>query len=320
MLDDTTRYLLFGAGVPLALAGGLMLLGAALRPRSPLPPEAGAAGSTGGRVASRDGPAWRSRVALGVGVPPILAFLVLFGWPIGTETWRTAAYAPMLGLACALAIGPGSRPWWTTAACAVVGPLLALLVMPYTRPEPAWVRWLPAAFGAALVLPVELLARRRGSAGRSLAVALALAGAAAGGLVLFSGFMKLSVPLVAMTTGAACVCLAAWRRSAAPLAGSAAPIVTLTAATALYHAWLNAKFLDSPIPTGAFALVAAAPLAAWVGELAPIARRRAWVAGTARVALVAGMCAAGVAMALLADEHAEAGDDPYSEMYGLPSP
>ncbi len=242
----------------------------------------------------------------------ILAFLALYGWPAGSETWRTAAFAPILGLAAAMPLLVIRAPWARAVTVLGLAVALPVLLLPYTRPEQWVIQLLPGALVVVLVGPMEVLvARRRGP---SMAIGLAIAAGAATGLVLVSEFLKLSIPLAALSFSTALLAVYTLRRPTLSLAAGPLLVIVPTTATALVFAWLEEKYRQGPIPVAAFALAALAPLAMWLAELAPLLRRRARLGGVVRVALVAGACAGAFALALVRPKPASPSGD-YDRMY-----
>jgi hypothetical protein len=292
-LDDLTRQIVFGLACPAVITGALLAPGAFSRPEA----------------SHRDRGHWR--VPLAVGLPVVLAFLALYGWPGASDTWRTAAFAPMLGLVAALLATLVPAPWLRAALVVAVAGILTLLIRPYTRPEHWAVRALPAPALVALIGLMQVLASRR--RGPSLTIGLAIAAAAGAGLVLFSGFLKLSVPLGALAVSTWVLALYSLRRPDLSLARGVMLIVLPTVFTALFFAYLEVKFRKDPIPPAAFALVACAPLAMWLGELGWVRSRRPWVGVAIRAALVAIICAGGFGLALGTKKQAP--KDPYTDLY-----
>lgn len=292
-MDDQTQQIVFGLVSPLVITGALLAPGLLSKPNE------------NGRER------WQLRVPLAVGAPVVLAFLALYGWPGASETWRMAAFAPMLGILAALVLALTPTPWLRAVLVVAVAGALTLLIRPYTKPEHWMVRMLPAPALAALVGLMEPLASRR--RGLSLTIGIAIAVGAAATMVLHSGFLKLSVPIGALAVSTMVLAVYSLWRPDLSLARGVMFIVLPTTFTALFFAYLEVRFGKGPTPPAAFALVAFAPLAMWVGELGVFRSRRRWVGVALRAVLVAATCAIGIGLALTAKKQAP--EDPYADFY-----
>ena len=292
-MDDATRQILFGAACPATITGAL--LGAGL-------------------VATRrpeNRRRWPWLAPLAVGIPVTLAFLALYGWPGPTETWRTAAFAPMLGLAATALVLLLPHPWTRHLAVFALAGALTSLIRPYTRPEHWAIQLLPAPALLILVGFMNSLASR--GRGPSIAIGLALSTGAAAALVLVSGFLKLSVPIGALATSTALLAAYSLARRDLSLARGVMFIVLPTMWTALLIAYLEVKFRKDPIPPVAFALVAFAPLAMWLAELPWLRSRRPWLAGAVGIVAVSLLAGSGIVLALTAAKPVK--KDPYADLY-----
>jgi hypothetical protein len=139
-----------------------------------------------------------------------------------------------------------------------------------------------AGLGAALAAnwALLLLLARRG-ASRSVPLVLATANVGAAVTVMFSGYLTggpVGLPLAAALTGAAVASLAI---AGPPASGGAVALGVL----GLFSLLIIGHFFGSLTPTHAV-LLFAAPLAGWVPEMVPPGRRRPWLLGPARLALV----------------------------------
>lgn len=285
-MTDTVAQIVFGAVCPLVLAVALAFPGAKAKRDEK----------------GRDRFAWRLVAALGV--PVIVAFIALYGWP--KEDWQHVMYVPAAALAIGIVSAVTKRGLVRRLVMAVVlGAGVAACIWPIIEPESITLK-LGVAGGVALVsLVLEPIGR---SAGPATPLALALAVAASAATVLISGFLKLSVPYGALGVALASVGGVSLIRDRSLTLGDGpmavvASMIVVTPVTAYLYALHNEP---SPWP---FVLAAAAPLALLLALPA-----RGWIGVVLRFVLVAAPCAAAILMQLNEGEDA-AEDDPYADMY-----
>jgi hypothetical protein len=341
-MTDELKQILFGIAFPFAFSLAAMAAAFARRRTvdvakpSPHPSPGGRGGTS---------PAfWPWQATCAVGVPLVLAYILLYGMPAlpeplrsmlpaidgGTsDTWRTAVFPPLVGLIASIplwfagSLSPRASGVLFALAAIVVAGLTPWLIYPYLKPEPWAVHLVAPVAALAVIAAVEPVAARR--SGPSVIIALGFACAAAAGLILMANFLKLSIPMGALAMAMLGVMVIALLRRGATLSRGPLLVIVPATITAVLFAWLNHRFLEGPIPIGAFALVALSPVMLWAGEWPPNdAERRAtpanirWLGGLARIAAVLLTCAAGLAWAMLATNAAEddaAADDPYADMY-----
>ena len=296
-MDDTAKQICFGLVAPLLIAGAA--LGPAWRPAE----------------SGRDRRAWRIPVALGV--PVVLAFVMLYG-PV-TEKWQATVYVAAVGTAAGVAMAISPR------AVLVRGLLLAALaagttvaVWPvFAEGDPRWIRVVPAAGTLLLAAALEPLAVRR--PGASVPGALTIAAGATAAIVLNSGFLKLTAPIGALTVALGVSAALALFRRRLSLADGAVAVVAPLLVVAPLVAWLYAAGSGASIPAVSYALPAASPLLLWAGELPVVRDRPAPVAVAVRWLLVFGVCAVAIVLAFGVFAEAAPTDDldaMYREMTG----
>lgn len=145
--------------------------------------------------------------------------------------------------------------------------------------EVLWLAGLAAA-ALALVSGVDVLARRSpGSGGPALGVALV---SLAAGALHFGGSASLAQLAGGLATPLGAFAVLAWWRRDASLAGGAT-----TSATTLYLGLVAAGFFAAELPGASAALLALAPLGAWIGRLPALEGRGALRLATAAVAMLA---------------------------------
>jgi len=347
-MTDELKQILFGVAFPFAFGLAAMAL-AYLRRRatddassSPRPSPSGRGSETpaprSAAPSTSASPAfWPWQATCAVGVPVVFAYILLYGMPALPEplrsilptperglsdTWRTAVFPALVGLIA-------STPLWfagslSPRACRVLFALAAIVVAgltpwlthPYLKPEP-WAMHLVGPVALLVVIAaLEPVAVRR--PGPSVIIALGFACAAAAGLILMANFLKLSIPIGALAMAMLGVMVIALFRRGVTLSRGPLLVIVPATITAVLFAWLNHRFLEGPIPAGAFALVGLSPVMLWTGEWPLVARRRAWVGGLARIAAVLLACATGLAWAAMATNAADGNApaaDPYADMY-----
>ena len=269
------ELLLYGVLVPVAVCG--LALAAMQRPWR-------AVGAGGNR--------WAGALAHGGGY--IAGYAALFGWPTlpPHEGWQWLAYVAVIAIAGGLidaSPGPAIVARWGVRLA--VAALSAWLLVPgWMDARPLWVPVLGATI-LALWWVLRGLAGRASGACLSLVILVALVGA--GGVLVQSGlarFGQLAVALAA-TFGARWL-IVLWNRSAGEDFGVwAVPAVLLPGL--MFTGYFNNY---SEVPAAVFILAALAPLAACVGDIAPLRRLTGWPATLTRTAAV--LMVAGVAVAV----------------------
>ena len=261
-MDDSTRQIVFGVACPVAISVALLSVGFL-------------------KKLDEDGrEPWPIRIPLAIGIPPVLAFLALYGWPTGADTWRTAAFAPLLGLAAAIILTYNRAPWTRSLVAVLLAAAVTFLFRPYTRPEHWVLQVLPAPAMILVLCVMEPLASRR--RGPSVVFPLGLAVGAATGLIMLSGFLKLTIPLAALSFSMLILFLYSLRRPRFSLASGPMFVIFPTVLIAVFVAFLEAKFNAriqktsvSPMAYSPGCSRAPGPLAlrTGVGPLAPVLGR-----------------------------------------------
>ena len=265
-------FVLWGVLAPAVLAGVLLLLGA---PRSTAPQDG-----------ARPQRAWTATLAFGAGCA--VGHAATLGGPPPlppVSATQVALLLPLLAAAIGLATAPRAVPralaWVLRAGlCALVPWWLLRQLAKHWEPRDAW----PVLAGSSLALGalwwgLEAWARRRRGASVPLVAWLVSAGGAAALILSRSAMAAQFATTLAGVCGAAVV--VAWMRPGLSLAGGAMGV----AAVVLAGVWLAGAYL-AELPPAAAALLAAAPLAAWLGETAPVRRLAAWQAAAARLGMV----------------------------------
>jgi hypothetical protein len=292
-MGETSQQIVFGLVAPLLIAAAVI----------------GPATARACREGDRDRLAWR--IPVGLAMPVVLAFVVLYGRP--REQWQHVLFVPVAGAVVGVVMAFTPRSVWPRGVLFVIlGVLATVAVWPVLERESMWWKLGAAAGTLALAAGLEPLAVRR--PGVSLPGGLALAAAAVTTIVLISGFMKLAVPLAALVIGLGVCALVALWRCRFSLADGAVAVVTPLLVVSLIVAWLYMVSSGDALPAASFVLPAAAPLALWLGELPLLRRRSPWLAVPVRWALVAAICGVAVALALRPGGE-DASDDPVGEMY-----
>jgi hypothetical protein len=220
------------------------------------------------RVVPPSRPEWSGALALGGAF--VLGAGLLLGWPRfpPAEPAQWLVYLPLLAI---LASNSTDR---SMAQEGVVTTLLAMLCAGLVVPSQNLPDYLVLRAGLAaiilcLLLALEPLARmRQGPAGPM--VLLLWCGAAAG-LLILAGIAKFAMLAAIMAACCAGGVIAGLARADFTFAGGALVVVTLLIPGLLFSAWIATY---SPVPGACFILVAAAPLAWWVGQIRPLKRRR----------------------------------------------
>lgn len=283
-MGETARQIVFALVAPLAIVLAVVAPGLGARPGAP---------SGAGTAGSRDRFAWRFPLALAT--PVALAFVVLYGWP--TEQWHHVMFVAPAGLAVGVAMSLAPRSAWVRGSLfAALGALAVLAVWPVLRGESVWcVVWIAGGTMLAVAALEPLAARRPGV---SVPGALTLAAGTAAVVVLQSGFIKLTIPLVALATVlAACTALAAWRCDLS-LADGAVAVVAPMLIVGPCVAWLYMASSEDPFPVASFVLPAFAPCLMWPGELRPVRERSPWAAVAIRWTAVAVGCGLAVVLTI----------------------
>lgn len=221
--------------------------------------------------------------------------------PAERKDWLVylALAATGLGLLDSLLMRPAWSRWGKRAILAGAAVWL-LLRTKFANPEDAWAQHplegaacLACLAAAMLALwgNLEALAERLPGATMPL-VLLQVAVGTAGILGLYHSLSLAQLAgAVAAALGASV--LVAWWNPALSLARGAVPVVT----TLLSGLWIVGYVgLDEP-PPACFALLAAAPAAAWIGEWRVVWERAPWLATLVRAAAVAVPVSAAVALA-----------------------
>jgi hypothetical protein len=223
--------------------------------------------------ARRIGPgAWVGALALGAGF--VAGYLALFGWPglAPKESWEWLPHIVAAVTAAAMLVGwsrvPRPAGWAIVALAATAA---AWLLVP--RWQESRLAWTIALAVAVLVVWIALftLAQRTSAVSPALVILIAASAAA---LVLeraaTARFAQLAGVLAASVGGCLVVTLLRSAPKLGPgLAGGGAVLLVGLMFTGHFN-----HFSDTP--PACFFLVALAPLLAWIGQWAPIRRRRSW--------------------------------------------
>lgn len=244
----------------------------------------------------RSGPgAWVGAMGLGAGY--VTGHLALFGWPGLTpkESWQwmphIAAAVATAGILIASARVP-RRMGWGIAVLVAIGAGW-LLVPRWQEARLVWTVVL-ASVAMAMWMVMHAMAERTTVVSASVIVLVAALVAA---LVLERAATARFVQLAGALAASAGGCLVV-----APLVSSLklGPGLAGMGAVLLVGLMFTGHFNHfSDIPAICFFLVMAAPLMAWVGQLGPIRRRKAWqrLAFEVAAVLVPGAVAVGLAFA-----------------------
>ena len=212
--------------------------------------------------------------ALGLGAGYVTGHLALFSWPglAPKESWEWMPHVAAAATAAGMLITSARVPRRVGCGIALLVAIGAAWVL-----VPQWqesrLAWMVALAGTALALWIALLtlAERTSVVSPSLVVLIAAVAAA---LVLERAATARFAQLAGVLAASAGGCLVV-----APL-GSVAklgPGLAGTGAVLLVGLMFTGHFNHfSDVPAVCFFLVAAAPLTAWMGQLGPIRRRRAW--------------------------------------------
>jgi hypothetical protein len=241
------------------------------------------------------GGSWGSVAALGLGF--IASFVAMNGWP-GYPTpqrWQRLVFigaaATAAGLVAALMQPRGAwRIGLGLAACASAARLI--------DPPPAFANtgiW-KAALGigsGVLWLGLEPLAERRRGASMPLAMCTVFGGVSV--ILLESRLANFSLLAAAVSSAAGMAMVVAWLNPRVSLAHGAVHVGVALLASLVLTSWF---YRDAGVGSASFILVAAAPLALWIGEAPLIARWRPWKTTVLRAAAVGLLVAIGVALAI----------------------
>ncbi len=300
-MDEMTQQVLYAIVVPAVVAFAIVL---------PFPrhPDHGAF-------------ALRARLPIVLALPVLVAFVGLEyqRWARHAEQWHSVAYLVGVGalLGMVMAFTPRKIP-----VRSVIGIILAVgataAIWPVLARESMPAKLLPVGAILALYILLEPLVARRKGASMPACAGIAVGSAAL--IVLISGFMKLSIPIGALSIALlACAACSLWRRKLSLSDGAMAVVVPILVA-APYVAWLYMDKEVSPLPVVCFVLPSIGLALVWIGELRFITGKPAWIGFLVRLAPV--VVAGGIAVALTRAPQGDEGtdgesDNPYLDMSGM---
>ncbi len=164
--------------------------------------------------------------------------------------------------------------------------------------EPVWAWRVGFGVGAAVLWALlEWLARRR--RGASMPIIMLLVAAGGGGVMVLAGLAQFGQLAGVLAAAIGPCVLLAWIRPQLTIGHGPVLVFTLILAALLLHGY-HLYDVTAEFPPISFAIVLAAPVVAWVGELPPIVRLRAWQAVLVRVVAVMIPVGAALGMALRA--------------------
>lgn len=299
-MDDMTKQVVFGVLAPVLIAAGIVLSSVRAKPS----------------LDGRDRFGWR--ISLALAAPIVLAFFSLYGWP--REQWTHLTFVPLAALPIAVAMSLAPRRAVVHAGGVVILGAVATAAIwtNFHDNEPTWYRAIPFIGVVGFMVISQPIAARR--VGGSVPFALALTTVTTAVVVFQTGFLKLTVPFMALAASLVVVgCFSGWRRTR-PLADGALAIASAALMTGALVAWLNMLFNNEDNPaergllTAALLVAVFSPAALWLAELRAIRDRSAWVSVPVRLGCVAVVCAVAIWLTFLTGESNE-GPDPYAEFY-----
>lgn len=242
---------------------------------------------------------WAAAPALGLGY--LAGHWGILGWPSfpppAAEDWIVVLVTAAVGLGVLEALWT-SAPW--VARWLLRGLLVAAVVGLVQRPMVQWtwttgqsVAW-GLGVGVALAVmwsSIEALAGRRPGASLPLVLVTVTAGSAV--VLGLSGSARFAQQAGALAAGLGVVVVVSWWRPTLSWARVLPPVVVV-----VWGVLWQAGHLYADLATLPAVLLAASPLAAWLGEISVVTRRAGWQAASLRVFAVGMLVLAAALLAL----------------------
>ena len=252
-----------------------------------------------------DGPAVNIAMALAVGAAVLASFFVMVGWPgVAPEVkWHWLAPTILAATLLGAAASEIRKRAFFGGLAVVAAVVTGLLFRTPGSVEQPWL-WKSGLAAVATLLAFGMLPLRNQSPGFVLPTAVMSAGVGASIVILQSNFATGALIAAAFAAVMGCVAAIVLWNPKTPMSAGAIIVssITLPTLAAIGRLWTR-DFSETP--AFCFALIAGAPLGAWLMKLAP-AKSPAWVRATLGVLGPAAIVGAAIAFAMMSG-----GEEPY---------